>query len=335
MNIMIARVFKLVGPGMLILFLLNGCLNNDWEERQKEEADILEKHIENLRSQGLNIETLEVSGYNMYYLLNGSDPAQGPTPELNDYVIIDYIRRDLDGNVLFTNVDSEADNWSVYNNYPETYSLFLFKPLKMIFGYNTPGFNYGMSLMEEGDTAKFYIPSTLAYGDFVTIVDEVILYRIISNITAYDSLQLAGYRAENGIDSSMYLADAGIFYQISLPGNDTIEISTNDSLIIKYRASYLQENNLFVFDSNWESVTGITIPASRVKAEGYIPPGFTPVTKGFAAAIDTLAVGTQATMVIPYQKGYGTNGLSYSAPQYPIVPPYSSLVYEVEVLGIK
>jgi FKBP-type peptidyl-prolyl cis-trans isomerase len=335
MNIMIARVFKLIWPGLLMLFLLTGCLKNDWEEREKEEADKLEKYIENLRSQGLNIETREVSGYNMYYLLLGSDPEQGLTPQMNDYVIIDYIRRDLDGNVLFTNVGSQADNWSAYNNYPETYSLYLFEPLKMIFGYNTPGFNYGMSLMEEGDTAKFFVPSTLAYVDFVTIVDEIILYRIITSITAYDSLQVAGYRAENGIDSSMYLADAGIFYRETMTGNDTTEISTNDSLIIRFKASYLQENNLIVFDSNWQSATGITIPASKIKAEGYIPPGFTPVTKGFAAAIDTFAVGTQATMVVPYQKGYGTSGLSYSAPQYPIVPPYSSLVYEVEVLGIK
>lgn len=332
---MIERVVKLMWPGLLMLFFLTGCLKNDWEERQEEEADILEKHIENLRSQGLNIETREVSGYDMYYLLLGSDPDQGPTPEMNDYVIIDYIRRDLDGNVLFTNVGSQADNWNAYNNYPETYSHYLFEPLKMIFGYNTPGFNYGMSLMEEGDTVKFFVPSTLAYGDFVTIVDEVILYRIITNITAYDSLQVAGYITENGIDSSMYLADAGIFYRETTHGNDTIEISTNDSLIIRFKASYFQEDNLIVFDSNWESATGITIPASKVKAEGYIPAGFTPVTKGFAAAIDTLAVGTKATMVIPYQKGYGNNGLSYSAPQYPIVPPYSSLVYEVEVMGIK
>ncbi|HJX71893.1 MAG TPA: hypothetical protein VJ346_08075, partial [Bacteroidales bacterium] len=71
------NVFDLLSTCLLILFLLTGCLKNDWEERQKEEADILEKHIENLRSQGLNIETIEVSDYDMYYLLLGSDPNPG------------------------------------------------------------------------------------------------------------------------------------------------------------------------------------------------------------------------------------------------------------------
>ncbi|HJX70734.1 MAG TPA: FKBP-type peptidyl-prolyl cis-trans isomerase, partial [Bacteroidales bacterium] len=209
------------------------------------------------------------------------------------------------------------------------------EPLKMIFGYNTPGFNYGLSQMEEGDTARFYVPSALAFGDFVTIVDEVILYKIITNITAYDSLQVERYRAENIIDSSMYLADAGIFYWETGHGNDTIEFSANDSLVIRFKASYFQEDNLIVFDSNWESSTGIAIPASKAKAENYAPRGNAPFTKGFAAAIDTLAVGTQATIIVPYQQGYGATGLIYSAPQYPIVPPYTSLVYDIEVLDVK
>ena len=328
-------MFELILSGLFILFLLTGCLKNDWEERQKEEADALAKHIETLRNQGLDIETREVMNYDMYVMFLGSDPNPGTTPELNDYVIIDYIRKDLDGNILFTNVNSLADSWDPYKNNPDTYSHYIFEPLKMIFGYNTPGFNYGVSLMEEGDTARFYIPSTLAYGDFVTIVDEVILYKIITNITAYDSSQVIMYRTEQGIDSSMYLPDAGIFYWENSHGNEALAFDANDSLIIRFRASFLQENELIVFDSNWESATGLAIPASKAKVESYTPSGFAPFTKGFAAAIDTLAVGTQATMIVPYEQGYGVNGLIYTAPQYPIVPPYSSLVYDVEVLDVK
>lgn len=329
------NVFDLVWTCLLILSLLTGCLNNDWEERQKEEADKLEKYIENLRDQGLDIETMEVLDYDMYYLLIGSDPQTGKKPVKNDYVIIDYIRRDLDGNILFTNVDSLADSWVYYKNNPETYSHYLFEPMKMIYGYHTPGFNYAMSLMEEGDTARFYLPSALAYGDFVTVIEEVILYKVIGSITAYDSLQVDSYIKDNGIDSSMYLASAGIFYRETSHGNDAIVFSATDSLVVRYRASYFQENNLIMFDSSWESATGVTIPASKAKAENFTPRGYVPLTKGFAAAIDTLAVGTQATILVPYQAGYGTNGLVYSAPNYPIVPPYTSLVYDIEVLDVR
>ena len=335
MNIMRKKVFDLMLSGLVIISLLSGCLKNDWEERQKEEADKLAKHIELLRNQGLDIESREVKDYDMYVLMLGSDPNSGPTPELNDYIIIDYIRKDLDGNILFTNVNSLADSWDSFKDNPDTYSHYIFAPLKMIFGYNTPGFNYGISLMEEGDTARFYIPSTLAYGDFVTIVDEVVLHKIITNISAYDSLQVVMYRAEQGVDSSMYLPDAGIFYWENIHGNDAIEFDANDSLIIRFRASFLQENDLIVFDSNWESATGLAIPASKAKVSNFTPEGFAPFTPGFAAAIDTMAVGTQATILVPYQKGYGVNGLIYTAPQYPIVPPYSSLVYDVEVLDVK
>ncbi len=329
------KAFDLIWTCLLTLFLLSGCLKSDWEDRQKEEADNLAKHIENLRSQGLNIETREVFDYDMYILFLGSDPNSNPVPEMDNYIIIDYIRKDLDGNILFTNMSSQADNWSSYKNNPDTYSHYLFEPLKMIFGYNTPGFNYGVSQMEEGDTARFYYPSTLAYGDFVTMVDEIILYKVIPSITAYDSLQLVTYRTEQGIDSSFYLPDAGIFYWELNPGNGAIEFDANDSLVIRFRASFFQEDDLIVFDSNWESATGLTVPASRVKLETFTAQGFAPFTKGFAASIDTLSVGTQATMIVPYPQGFGENGLFFTTTPYPVVPPYSSLVYDVEVLDVK
>ncbi len=329
------NVFDLMLSGLLILSLLSGCLKSDWEKRQNEEADRLANHIELLRNQGLDIETREVLDYDMYVLLLGSDPNPGPTPELNDYIIIDYVRKDLDGNILFTSIESQADDWVYYNQYPETYAHYLLVPLKFVFSGLIPGLKYGISQMEEGDTARFYIPSTLAYGDFTTIVDEVVLYKVITNITAYDSLQVVRYRAEQGVDSSMYLPDAGIFYWENNRGNDAIEIDASDSLIIRFRASFFQENDLIVFDSNWESATGLAIPASKVKLDNYTPEGFAPFTKGFAAAIDTMVVGTKATMIVPYPQGYGVNGLIFLAPQYTIVPPYSSLVYDIEVLDVK
>lgn len=328
-------MFDLMLSGLVIISLLSGCLKNDWEERQKEEADKLAKHIDLLRNKGLDIENREVMDYDMYILRLGSDPNPGLSPEPGDYIIIDYVRKDLDGNILFTTIESMADGWAYYNRYPETYAHYLFEPMKFVFSGLIPGLGYGISLMEEGDTARFYIPSTLAFGDFVTIVDEIILYKVINDIEEYDSLQVIRYRAEQGVDSSQYLPDAGIFYWENNHGDDALEFDANDSLIIRFRASFLQENDLIVFASNWESATGLAIPASKSKIESYTPEGFVPFTKGFAAAIDTMSAGTQATMIVPYQQGYGINGLIYTAPQYTIVPPYTSLVYDVEVLDIK
>jgi hypothetical protein len=325
------NVFELVLAGLFVLTLLTGCLKNDWEERQKEEAEKLAKHIETLRNQGLDIETREVMDEDMYILLLGSDPNPGLSPEPGDYIILDYVRKDL----LFTTFESQADSWTHYNQYPETYAYYLFEPVRIVFAGLIPGLGYGISLMEEGDTMRFYMPSALTFGDFVTIVDEIILYKVINDIEEYDSLQVARYRAEEGIDSSQYLPDAGIFYWENNHGNDAIEFDADDSLIIRFRASYLQENDLIVFDSNWESATGLAIPASRVKVENFTPEGFAPFAKGFAAAIDTMAVGTQASMIVPYPQGFGVNGLIFTAPQYAIVPPYSSLVYDVEVMDVK
>jgi FKBP-type peptidyl-prolyl cis-trans isomerase len=53
------------------------------------------------------------------------------------------------------------------------------------------------------------------------------------------------------------------------------------------------------------------------------------VIKGFETAISLLNEGAQAKFIIPSQLAYGEKGSSTG-----IVPPYTTLVYEIELLKL-
>jgi peptidylprolyl isomerase/FKBP-type peptidyl-prolyl cis-trans isomerase FklB len=55
---------------------------------------------------------------------------------------------------------------------------------------------------------------------------------------------------------------------------------------------------------------------------------------GFATALQYMKTGDRWEIYFPYQLGYGTAGTSNSAGKV-IIPPYSTLKFEVEVAGVK
>ncbi len=318
--------------------MLSGCnLNNDWEEKEKDEISTLEKHITDLKAQGAVIEDKEIASYTMYFENLGDFATPGISPVGNDYIIIDYVRRELSGEIIYTNYDSLMSSWTLFNSNKDSYSHYLFVPVKIIFGYNTVGFNAGVSLMHEGQKARFYMPSGLAFHDHVSIIDEVKLYKVIPDIVSYDSTQVEWFASTNGLDESTYIAADNIFYKEIAPGDTTIDIAATDSLEIKFVAYYLQEESLIKFDSIWGTSDQdyVVIPSTRSKVEGFIPDGYAPLTKGFAATMDTVAIGTEALLVVPYTKGYGTGGLRQATLNYTVVPDYTSLVYRFKVIGKK
>ena len=89
----------------IALTIFSACsLSNDWEEKEKEEISTLEKHIDNLRSQGAVIEDKDISSYTLYYEDLGDFATPGISPVTNDYIIIDYVRKDLSGEIIYTSL---------------------------------------------------------------------------------------------------------------------------------------------------------------------------------------------------------------------------------------
>lgn len=323
---------------LVLVVTLSSCIENDWEKKEKEEMRRIDDFINQLKTKltpDQEIIEIPVNEFDtkMYMVKLAQENVDGESPIANDYIILDFSGRNIDEQIRETTYKTEAQYWSDYVNNQYYFRNYLFVPKKIPYGKSFPGINIGLSRMKEGDSCLFVIPSKLAFYDnnFTTLVYYIKLKKVIKNVKAYDSLQILYFRNSLGIDSSHYLAGDGLFYKelVSVePDNENLKLINADSVIMKLTASYLQEHTLINFIDN----ETITLPISSTK--NFMIDKEIPVTTGLASVMDTLRIGTKSIILVPYSKAYGESGL-FSYLGFLIVPPYTSIIYDVEVIGKK
>jgi FKBP-type peptidyl-prolyl cis-trans isomerase FklB len=122
----------------------------------------------------------------------------------------------------------------------------------------------------------------------------------------------AAFLAENGKRTGVVTTATGLQYEILKKGNG--EKPTAESTVkTHYHGTFLDGQ---VFDSSVERGEPVEFPVNRV-----IP--------GWTEALQLMPVGSKWKVWVPYQLAYGEAG------QQPKIPPYSTLVFEIELLGIK
>lgn len=122
----------------------------------------------------------------------------------------------------------------------------------------------------------------------------------------------AAFLAENGKREGVVTTASGLQYEILKKG--TGEKPKAESMVkTHYHGTFLDGK---VFDSSVERGEPVEFPVNRV-----IP--------GWTEALQLMPVGSKWKLWIPYQLAYGDAGSP------PKVPPFSMLVFEVELLGVK
>lgn len=323
---------------VLSMIVLSACTENEWEKKEREEMKRIEYFLNQLKNrltpdqEIIEIPVKELDS-KMYMVILSQGNIDGESPLANDYMILDFSGRNIDEQIRETTYKTEAQYWSDYVNNQYYFRNYLFVPKKIPYGKSFPGINIGLSRMKEGDSCLFVIPSKLAFYDnnFTTLVYYIKLKKVIKNVKEYDSLQILYFRNFLGLDSSHYLSGDGLFYRelVSVdPDDENLKLINADSVIMKLTASYLQENILINFIDN----KTITLPLNSTK--NFMIDKEIPVTTGLASVMDTLRIGTKSIILVPYSKAYGESGL-FSYLGFLIVPPYTSIIYDVEVIGKK
>lgn len=310
---------------IVLVILLNiiavSCLNDEFEENEKQENAEIEAYLQSLRNDGYTI--IEQDG--IYYVI--ITEGTGNSPTATDYIAIDFTGRKTDNTIIETTDSNLADEWINYQ-YLEHY---VFGPKKIYLGNSIEGFYIGLTKMKEGGRNIIIIPSKLAYGDFVTLVYDVELLKVISDPAAYDSLQLAYFLAEEGIDTASKVNN--IYYNVEefVGVDNSPSVKTSDSVYVVFDSYYLVENKLVLFESNRD----YNSPLKFVYSESAnAPEGYLSFTEGFLGALDTMSTGTKAKAIVPYDYGYKETGYRHSYYGYIIVPAYTSLVYDIEIESI-
>lgn len=106
---------------------------------------------------------------------------------------------------------------------------------------------------------------------------------------------------------------SGLKYQVLKQGTGTVSPKATDTVNVHYHGTLL---NGTVFDSSVQRGQPISFPLNAV-----IP--------GWTEGLQLMKVGDKFKFEIPSNLAYGPNSPS------PAIPPNSTLVFEVELLGIK
>lgn len=105
---------------------------------------------------------------------------------------------------------------------------------------------------------------------------------------------------------------SGLQYEIITKGQDGPKPLATDKVKTHYHGMLI---NGEVFDSSVERGEPISFPLNQV-----IP--------GWTEGVQLMSVGDKFKFFIPYQLAYGERGAGN------VIPPYSALIFEVELLGI-
>ena len=120
------------------------------------------------------------------------------------------------------------------------------------------------------------------------------------------------FLAENKLKEGVQTTPSGLQYLILTPSEGEKPQPT-DTVKVHYTGTLMDGK---VFDSSVERGEPIEFPLN-----GVIP--------GWTEGLQLMSVGSKYKFYIPYQLAYGERGAGG------VVPPYSPLVFEVELLGIK
>lgn len=231
---------------------------------------------------------------------------------------------------------SLADGTPVFSSYDRG------QPITMNYGkpFDTPGFDEGIGYMREGGKSTFVVPSEIAFGaggrggqipPFSTLVYNVEVIDVMSQ-QEYEKKQelekkqqemnTSQVKQQEGVKLQQYIQEKGIsvkptpsgLYYIEKEKGSGAKAEPGKKVSVHYTGTLLDGTK---FDSSVDRDQ----PFSFVLGQGQ-------VIQGWDEGIALMNVGGKATLIIPSTIGYGERDMG-------VIPPYSTLVFDVELLNVE
>lgn len=198
--------------------------------------------------------------------------------------------------------------------------------------------------MQAGDSAEIVLSvDTLKNRKFIPDYDETFVQGgsihctvKLLDVFQSDSAMMADYQSESDLEKERevksiesYLAEKGLkgqktksgaYVTIETAGDPNVKADSGKIAVIMYRG-YLQSNGL-VFDTNMDTSKGHTDPIE-------VPVGSRQVIQGWDEALPYFGKGAKGKILVPSMLGYGPQGRG------PEMPPYSNLVFDIEVVDVR
>lgn len=288
----------------LIFTVLPSCLKDDegWEKEQR----LLRQYI------AANNITVQPTASGLYYL--EIEEGDGLEVEVNDILIINYTAQLLDGYVFDTSDSTIARQKNIYSE-SVIYGPYKFKLNRV----SISGVKEGLTYMKEGGKARLIIPSKLGFGPYSygnipaysTLIYDIELLEVIKDPVAHEAALLNEYLAENNI--TVEPESSGLYYIETEEGSGEFPL-TGKSCVVRFTGKFI-DGRIFA------NYTGDNTYTFTYNVTQLIP--------GFVEGVGLMKAGGMATVIIPSSLAYGGDGS-----QNGVIPPYSTLIYEIELLQV-
>ena len=143
--------------------------------------------------------------------------------------------------------------------------------------------------------------------------EKVQAYMADKQAAQYIEVKTAGeqFLAKNKLRGDVAVTDSGLQYEVLRPGSGN-KPGPGDKVTVHYHGTLTDGT---VFDSSVDRGTPATF-------------GVTQVIQGWVEGLQLMSMGAKYKFYIPYNLAYGNQGAG------PKIPPYSALVFEVELIKI-
>lgn len=298
---------------ILLILGTTACIKDDYWDKLEEELKILEQYL-------IDHELEIFPSYSGLYFID-HNPGSEIAPAVGDFVKMNYAGRTLAGERVFiTSSEDTAIQHDIYD--PNR----LYGPATVQYGYFTPrGVNEGIGYMTEWGEATLIFPSTLGFGSesqgdippFSSLIYDVELLKVFSDPAEYEKEEINAY-----LEANEYTAvkdEVGLYYVQLEEGTGDFP-SAGSTVDVLYDARLIDGRLLASTD---------TI-AKSIKMDEFS------VIFGLIRGIRKMKAGGKAVIVVPFSLGFGSTTVYDTTYGYKVpIPPYSTIVYDIELKNIR
>jgi len=336
---MVVKAYKYI-RNLLILFIVFtqfSCLKGEdpFEEYKAKEKLLIDNYIS---ANGANAR-LSTSG--LYYI--EIKEGTGDSVKVNDEAIFTYYAYKLETpDKLFDTSDKDFAKTMGLNI---TYTLFDGPPKIMIGWFYSAGVSQGLLAMKEGGRAKFVIPGSLVFGDYVPYLFEVTLHKVVKDARKFELAQIDSFFVQNKIfkegndtlfkthKDSIPKSIGGVsdMYFASHTLSTDSAIRRGDSVKLKYSVCLLpyidRSKNLNIPERIVFPEETISIKIGSTSTQPFD-------NEGFNGIIVALKNKEKAKVIIPFHQAYKNAIFFDSETTQRKILQNSTLIYNLEILNV-
>lgn len=171
-----------------------------------------------------------------------------------------------------------------------------------------PALDTDFELIKQG-----FINGFLDYGDWDAMMANVYIQESVNELQ-YGNAKREGqeFLAAKAEEPEVIATGSGLLYKVIREGKGK-KPTKEDKVKVNYEGKLIDGT---VFDSSYDRGEPIVF-------------GVTQVIAGWTEALQLMSVGSEYELYIPYNLAYGERGAGAS------IPPYATLIFKVELLGIE